>query len=597
MTDFADKHDERAENLDEVTRALMELTSDSAVVAAPDGTILAVNTNAARTFGYDPREARGLPVATLFPDLEADAKRAQQTGAFETTCTDKHGRRFRAVLRMLSRVAGKRDLTVITARASFREKREILRSEGRFQAILDTTTAVIYAKTVQGRYLLVNRRFEEIFNLPKEKIIGFDDHSIFPKEIADRLVENDRAVFAAKRALEFDELVPQEDGLHTYISIKFPLFHENEIYAVCGISTDITERARAESQLVSSKVELEREVAARTEDLTSANLRLRDEITEKESATERLMHLINHTNEGVWTVDIDGSTRFANRRMSELLGYDPEEMVGLEFDRLLFDENREVALKKLEERAAGVEDNYDFKFRRKDGSSMWALVSGSPIRDTQNNVVGSLKLVTDITERKRAEEHQRLLIRELDHRVKNVLATVIGISDLAQIESQAPEIFHKSFRGRVEVLARTHEALALAHWQSVDLGEVTRLVLSQHMSAAGGRLVCSGDPFEVSARASTPLALTLNELATNALKHGALSAAAGRVDLTWTSGPAKDLRLSWIERDGPEVSPPREEGKGIELIRGLIEYELDGRVEMAFDSNGLTCAIVIPPIE
>ncbi len=597
MTDLAEQHDERAADLDEVTRALMELTSDSAIVAAPDGAILAVNTTAARTFGYNPREARGLPVATLFPDLEADAKRGQQTGAFETTCTDKHGRRFRAVLRMLSRVAGKRDLTVITARVSFREKREILRSEGRFQAILDTTTAVIYAKTVQGRYLLVNRRYEEIFNLPKEKIIGFDDHSIFPKEIADRLVENDRAVFAAKRALEFDELVPQEDGLHTYISIKFPLFHENEIYAVCGISTDITERALAESQLVRSKVELEREVAARTKDLTTANLRLRDEIREKESATERLMHLINHSNEGVWTMNIDGSTRFANRRMSEMLGYAPEEMVGARFDRFVFDENRGVAYSKLKERAEGIEDHYDLELRRKDGSSMWALISGSPIRDVEENVVGSLKLVVDITERKQAEEHQRLLIRELDHRVKNVLATVIGISDLAQIESQEPEMFHRSFRGRVEVLARTHEALALAHWQSVDLGEVTRLVLNQHMSAASGRLACTGDPFELSARACTPLALTLNELATNALKHGALSAAAGRVDLTWTSGPDNDLRLSWIERDGPEVSPPRDEGKGIELIRGLIEYELDGQVEMDYDPKGLACVIAIPRIE
>lgn len=585
----------QALELDDVTKALMELTSDCAFVVTANGTIAAINREAERTFGFTGSDIDGLNVSALFPELDPAAAE-ERAGAFETACRDRHGRKFKAILKILRNVGAERNLAVITGRVSFRDKREILRSEGRFQAILDTTTAVIYAKTVQGRYLLVNRRYEEIFNLSKEKIIGFDDHTIFPKEIADRLVENDRAVFAAKRAMEFDELVPQADGLHTYISIKFPLFHENEIYAVCGISTDITERARAESMLVSSKAQLEREVAERTSDLTRANTRLQAEIEEKESARARLMHLINHTNEGVWTMNIDGSTRFANRRMSEMLGYAPEEMVGARFDRFVSDKNRGVAYSKLKERAEGIEDHYDLELRRKDGSSMWALISGSPIRDVEENVVGSLKLVIDITERKQAEEHQRLLIRELDHRVKNVLATVIGISDLAQIESQAPEVFHESFRGRVEVLARTHEALAISHWQDVDLAEIARLVLNSHISASDGRLVCGGDSFLVSARATTPIALTLNELATNALKHGALSDGTGRVDLDWTAR-TDGLTLRWIERNGPEIVASSDEGKGIELIRGLIEYELDGQVEMDFGRAGLTCTIVIPPIE
>jgi PAS domain S-box-containing protein len=123
-------------------------------------------------------------------------------------------------------------------------------NDRRLQAILDNTTAVIYVKDLEGRYLLVNRQFEVLFHLTRDEIQGRTDHDIFPADFADAFCANDRRVLAAGESTEFEEVVPQDDGVHTYISIKFPLHDAaGMVEAVCGISTDITERQRAEERL------------------------------------------------------------------------------------------------------------------------------------------------------------------------------------------------------------------------------------------------------------------------------------------------------------------------------------------------------------
>ncbi len=155
-------------------------------------------------------------------------------------------------------------------------------SQERLQAIVDNTSNVIYLKDVQGRYLLINRQFEKLFHLTREQIIGKTDSEIFPAEIAAALMSNDRKILAAKMPLEFEETVPQDDGIHTYISIKFPLWDaEGQAYGVCGISTDITERQRAaadlkqaQSALRRTNEELERRVEQRTAELTRSNQEL-----------------------------------------------------------------------------------------------------------------------------------------------------------------------------------------------------------------------------------------------------------------------------------------------------------------------------------
>ena len=138
--------------------------------------------------------------------------------------------------------------------------KKLRESEERLQAIIDQTTAVIYVKDLEGRYILINRHYEELFSVTREEARGRTDSEVFPKQIAAKFRENDLRVMSAGRPLEFEEIAPHRDGLHTYISLKFPLLDASKRpYAVCGISTDITERKRFEDALRHANEELARQ--------------------------------------------------------------------------------------------------------------------------------------------------------------------------------------------------------------------------------------------------------------------------------------------------------------------------------------------------
>ena len=173
---------------------------------------------------------------------------------------------------------------------------KLRQSQERLQAIIDNTFNVIYLKDLQGRYLLINRQFEKLFHLTREQIIGKMDSEIFSSEIAAAFMNNDRKILAAAMPLEFEETAPQDDGLHTYISIKFPLWDaQGKIYGVCGISTDISERKRAEASLKQAQevlhqtnAELERRVEQRTAELTQTNQQLVSEVDHRQLVEEKL---------------------------------------------------------------------------------------------------------------------------------------------------------------------------------------------------------------------------------------------------------------------------------------------------------------------
>ena len=168
-------------------------------------------------------------------------------------------------------------------------------SDRELQSILDNSTAVIQVKDVDGRYLRINRRFEEIFGLDRSEILGKTDHELFPKEIADRFRANDLEVMQTARPLEFEETAPHQDGLHNYISIKFPLFDDaGVIYATAGIFTDITDRKRVEEKLRDSE--------------------------------QLFRSIFDNAQIGISFFSIDGREAFANRACQEMFGCTGEEL-------------------------------------------------------------------------------------------------------------------------------------------------------------------------------------------------------------------------------------------------------------------------------
>ena len=148
---------------------------------------------------------------------------------------------------------------------------EIDKNRHQFQSIVDNAPSVIFMKDIDGKYIMVNRRFESLFHVTRDNVIGMKDHDIFPREMADAFQENDRKVAEAGRALEMEEMAPHEDGAHTYLSVKFPLHDASgNIYAVCGIATDITERKEMEDLLKNFNSRLQDEVRGQTEKLSQA---------------------------------------------------------------------------------------------------------------------------------------------------------------------------------------------------------------------------------------------------------------------------------------------------------------------------------------
>ena len=206
--------------------------------------------------------------------------------------------------------------------------------------------------------------------------------------------------------------------------------------------------------------------------------------------------------------------------------------------------------------------------------------------------VPSLILSADVGVRRQAEERQRLLAAELDHRVKNTLATVQALASLTLRSSESPESFRKTFEARLQAMARGHNLLARGGWEGASLREIVREMLAPYADP-DKLFVTPGPNVRLVPAAATTLIMVLHELATNAAKHGALSTAAGHVVLDWRSD-AGAVELRWAESAGPPVQTPTRRGFGSTLIEQSIVSTLSGEVRFDFAPGGLVCTMRLP---
>ena len=242
---------------------------------------------------------------------------------------------------------------------------------------------------------------------------------------------------------------------------------------------------------------------------------------------------------------------------------------------------------------------YDVEYRivRSGGEVRWIKSrcsitytgEGRPQRVTGVNI--------DITERKRTEDHLRVLVAELDHRVKNTLATVSAVTSRTQDASGSVADFVAALDGRIQSMAATHQLLSSHQWKGILLSDLVLRELAPY--AAHGNTEIGGPDVMLKAEAAQAVSMVLHELTTNAAKYGALSTHGGRASVRWyrvLNGNVDALRVEWQESGGPAVvqAPDRRSGYGIEIIRGLLPYELDGKVDLAFASEGVRCRFDIP---
>jgi PAS domain S-box-containing protein len=237
-----------------------------------------------------------------------------------------------------------------------------------------------------------------------------------------------------------------------------------------------------------------------------------------------------------------------------------------------------------------------FRFIRPDGHEVWLEETGKAEFDPTGNPLRLKGLSRDITERKRAEERQRMLVRELDHRVKNVLATVSTVARRAREDSGSMDEFLQVFDGRMQSMANAHRLLSRSQWQGVSLADLVHKELAPCVGE--GSASVEGPDVLLAPEATQPVAIVLHELVTNASKYGALVTRHGRISVRWdwqrNSEDGPRLLLEWVETGGATVIPPGHTGYGTDAIRNLIPHELGGAVDLAFDAAGVRCRIELP---
>ncbi len=366
------------------------------------------------------------------------------------------------------------------------------------------------------------------------------------------------------------------------------------------------DRLRTLDEVRGSNKELERRVAERTRELTAANRKLRAEAEERERAeaalrqAQKMEALVEHLPIGAGLIDLSGRVVAANLEFRRLLpraaipSVDPE--VGAEWIGFRPDGGRVEARDYPGAQAlrGEVALNQDFLHRGALGDR-WLRVSGIPMRGEDGGVAAALVVIVDVDEEKRAAERQNLLTRELDHRAKNVLAVVQATLRLTRADDTAG--FVRAIEGRVAALARAQTLLAKDRWAGADLHALLRGELAAFLDGSGPRAELRGPAVALPPGAAQPLSMAIHELATNAVKYGALSALAGRLSISWrVDGETGDvLRLRWIETGGPPPKgPPAKRGFGSRVLDGTLRKQLGGAVSMAWDEGGLVCEIEVP---
>lgn len=312
---------------------------------------------------------------------------------------------------------------------------------------------------------------------------------------------------------------------------------------------------------------------------------------------QRLRATYEHAAVGIVEVDSSGRLLRVNEAFCRSLGYARDDLVGRSLAEISHPDDREHDLALLRRQVAGEIDDYAIAKRsvRSDGSIVWLAIASAPVRDAEGRLQYSVRVGQDITERRRAEEHQKLLVAELSHRVKNTLAAVQSIATQTFRDEGAAA--RATFLARLRALGQAHGLLSRTEWQGADLRDIVRLELAPHLRGAwDGRARIDGGPVRVVPRTALTLGMAIHELATNAAKYGALSSPTGRVDVAWAvrEGEDRALTIDWVETGGPPVRPPTRKGFGSTLIERSIEHELDGAVDMTFAPNGLRCSIRVP---
>ncbi len=379
---------------------------------------------------------------------------------------------------------------------------------------------------------------------------------------------------------ETDHLRGYEIGAVDYVSVPVV---PKVLRAKVRVFVDLYRKTR---QLEVLNAELEERVARRTAELEAQTERLRQ-------SEERRSIALSAGDMGAWEVDIESGRIEWDEAPYRIFDVDPAsfEPTIERVEAMMHPDDRER--NSVAALLAEGQPRFQIEFRivRASGEIRWCYGAGIVSYDAQGRPVRMNGVTVDITDRKRAEERQVLLAREVDHRAKNTLAVVLSVLRL----TRAPtiEAFITAVEGRVHALAATHNLLSSTRWEGADLRKIVEEEMAPYHATHRQRVLTGGPAVVLLPATAQAVALALHELATNAAKYGALSTETGTLQVVWKTGNDA-LVLDWVETAGPPTAEPARLGFGLTIVRSSIEAQFRGGVSYDWRPEGLRCTLSIP---
>ncbi len=439
--------------------------------------------------------------------------------------------------------------------------------DGRFREVLDALPAAVYITDPAGRITYFNEAAAALWGHRPElgksewcgswKLYWPDGRPLPHGECPMALAVKERRPIRGVEAV-----AERPDGSRVpFISHPTPLFDASGTFVgAVNMLVDITERKHAEDY------------------------------------AQRLTSIVEFSHDAIVSKDLNGVIVSWNSGAERLFGYSAAEVIGQSITILIPPDrlNEEPGILARIVRGEHI-DHYETIRRRKDGSPIEISLTVSPVKDASGQIVGASKIARDISERRQAQEQQNVLVAEMKHRVKNTLATVQAIA--MQTLRKAPGEEREAFIARLHALAKAHDLLSLKSWDRAPLRDVVGTALGAFQEAHPERFLIDGpdDDVWLDANKSLLVAMALHELATNAVKYGALSNGSGQVLVSWERSErngANGLIFSWRERGGPPVAPPGHKGFGSSLIQRALQAGL-GPTRLEFDPQGVACTLNI----
>ena len=409
----------------------------------------------------------------------------------------------------------------------------------------------------------------EFWNSGAERLYGFTSEEAVGR--------TSHALLQTKFPVEFIELITR---------LRNERHWSGELRHICKDGHEVIVESRQQLLSDSTVIEVNRDVTERKQ--IEADLR------EAQQHLFFLASIVQSSDDAIVSKNLDGIITSWNKGAERIFGYTAEEAVGQPITIVIpqdrHDEERTI-LTRLR-RGERIE-HFETVRQRKHGSLIWVSLTISPVRNAEGKIVGASKIARDITEQRRTGDLIATLAREAEHRSKNVLATVQATVNLSQ--SDTPEGLKQAIEGRIQALANVNSLFVDSHWIGAELSTMATREFAPYSQKSKTRVRINGPQVLLEPSTGQTIAVILHELATNAAKYGALSAANGSIDLQWSHEADGRLHLRWTETGGPAVETPTRNGFGRRVIEQMIA-QLKGKTCFDWRADGLVCEITLPPL-